>query len=424
MKLLLVGNHTCGNRGDGAILRGLLDSLRKIDPDIELDIISRYATSSSLLLDEQISVDTLHVAKNKQKNTNLFGKIKNKINAFFLPRILLAHAKKKGLLYKFSLPSYMLDFISDLQKYDAVIQVGGSFFVDLYGTAQFEHVLCTLIAKKDIYLIGHSVGPFENAFFKDVAAYAFSNVNNLILREDVSLELMKSAGIPTDKVIMGVDTAFLVNDMKFQDKHYVLDHWLDIIGRKPTIAITVRRLAPFDKRLGVSQESYEIAIASMVDHYINKGYQVVAFSTCTGIESYNNDDRMIAYSVRNRLKGSVADFHIVMDEINDLQLGYLLRACKLTVGTRLHSAIISINFGTPAIAINYEHKSLGVMRGLGMEQLSANLTELLNGKIIDKIDYILDNYSDLSDALRVKIGRTRDIGSDISKIILDEIGIK
>ncbi|WP_261796394.1 hypothetical protein, partial [Klebsiella pneumoniae] len=25
MKLLLVGNHTCGNRGDAAILRGLLN---------------------------------------------------------------------------------------------------------------------------------------------------------------------------------------------------------------------------------------------------------------------------------------------------------------------------------------------------------------------------------------------------------------
>ncbi|MER3740192.1 colanic acid biosynthesis pyruvyl transferase WcaK, partial [Klebsiella pneumoniae] len=388
MKLLLVGNHTCGNRGDGAILRGLLDSFRKIEPSVELDIISRYAISSSLLLDEKISIDKLHLAKSKQKNTNLYGKIKNKINAFLLPRILLAHAQKKGLFFRFSLPSYIVDFISDLKQYDAVIQVGGSFFVDLYGTAQFEHVLCSLIAKKNIYLVGHSVGPFENDFFNEVATYSFSNVNKLILREEVSLELMRSAGIPTDKVIMGVDTAFLVDDNKPQAKNYVLEHWLDIISRKPTIAITVRRLAPFDKRLGVSQESYESAIASLVDYYINEGFQVVAFSTCTGIESYNNDDRMIAYAVSRKLKASASDFHIVMDEINDLQLGYLLKECVLTVGTRLHSAIISINFGTPAVAINYEHKSLGVMRGLGMNQLSADLQELLNGKIIDKINYI------------------------------------
>ncbi len=43
---------------------------------------------------------------------------------------------------------------------------------------------------------------------------------------------------------------------------------------------------------------------------------------------------------------------------DDLEMGKIL-AAELTVGTRLHSAIISMNFATPAIAINYEHKSAG-----------------------------------------------------------------
>ena len=43
MKLLLVGNHTCGNRGDAAILRGLLDTLRKLEANLEIDILSRYS---------------------------------------------------------------------------------------------------------------------------------------------------------------------------------------------------------------------------------------------------------------------------------------------------------------------------------------------------------------------------------------------
>ncbi len=47
MKILLVGNHTCGNRGDGAILRGLVDSIKQINPDVEVDILSRYARSSA-----------------------------------------------------------------------------------------------------------------------------------------------------------------------------------------------------------------------------------------------------------------------------------------------------------------------------------------------------------------------------------------
>lgn len=71
MKLLLVGNHTCGNRGDAAILRGLLNCIREIDNEIEIDIISRYSISSSYLLGESIKQDTLYSDAKKNKSGNI-----------------------------------------------------------------------------------------------------------------------------------------------------------------------------------------------------------------------------------------------------------------------------------------------------------------------------------------------------------------
>lgn len=47
MKLLILGNHTCGNRGDSAILRGLLDAINILNPQAEVDVMSRYPVSSS-----------------------------------------------------------------------------------------------------------------------------------------------------------------------------------------------------------------------------------------------------------------------------------------------------------------------------------------------------------------------------------------
>ena len=41
MKLLILGNHTCGNRGDSAILRGLLDAINILNPQAEVDVIDR-----------------------------------------------------------------------------------------------------------------------------------------------------------------------------------------------------------------------------------------------------------------------------------------------------------------------------------------------------------------------------------------------
>ena len=53
MKLLILGNHTCGNRGDSAILRGLLDAINILSPHAEVDVMSRYPVSSSWLLKTQ-----------------------------------------------------------------------------------------------------------------------------------------------------------------------------------------------------------------------------------------------------------------------------------------------------------------------------------------------------------------------------------
>ncbi|HBP97261.1 MAG TPA: colanic acid biosynthesis pyruvyl transferase WcaK, partial [Pantoea agglomerans] len=65
MKILLVGNHTCGNRGDGAILRGLIDSMKSARSDLEIDVISRYPTSSGYLLQQDIKQDALYLHNSK-----------------------------------------------------------------------------------------------------------------------------------------------------------------------------------------------------------------------------------------------------------------------------------------------------------------------------------------------------------------------
>ena len=67
MKLLILGNHTCGNRGDSAILRGLLDAINTLKPETEVDVMSRYPVSSSWLLNRPVMGDPLY-SQMKQHN--------------------------------------------------------------------------------------------------------------------------------------------------------------------------------------------------------------------------------------------------------------------------------------------------------------------------------------------------------------------
>ncbi|CAO96376.1 colanic acid biosynthesis pyruvyl transferase WcaK [Erwinia tasmaniensis] len=415
MKILLVGNHTCGNRGDGAILRGIIDSLYLAKNDIQIDVISRFPTCSSYLLQQDILPDELFL-ETKKSNT-LVTKIKRRL----MPKIMMAHIRGNGFFKNFAVPRYLQKFTDKLTQYDAVIQVGGSFFVDLYGPLQFEHALCALLAKKPLYMIGHSVGPFQKERFNQIANFVFARVNSLVLRESVSLEMMESAGITTQKVIPGADTAFLVRSRALATPGHNLIHWQKQLAATKTIAITVRELAPFDKRLGVTQQEYEMAFGKVINAMIDRGYQVVALSTCTGIDSYHRDDRMVAITLLDYIKDK-DKYHVIMDEFNDLELGILLGECHLTIGTRLHSAIISMNFGTPAVAINYEHKSLGVMKQLGLPEMASDVQSLMDGSIISKVNGVLDNYEAVEQQVARAVEQERSLGNKITADFIKSLG--
>ncbi|WP_333494591.1 colanic acid biosynthesis pyruvyl transferase WcaK [Kluyvera sp. CHPC 1.251] len=423
MKLLILGNHTCGNRGDSAILRGLLDAINTLNPDAEVDVMSRYPVSSSWLLNRPVMGDPLYAQMKQHNNVaGVMGRVKKVLRRRYQHQVLLSRVTDTGKLRNIRIAQGFTDFVRLLGNYDAIIQVGGSFFVDLYGAPQFEHALCTFMAKKPLYMIGHSVGPFQNEQFNQLANHVFDQCDALILRESVSLNLMQRSNITTAKVEQGVDTAWLVDhhDGDFTAS-YAVEHWFNKIGQQKSVAITLRELAPFDKRLGTTQQAYEEAFASVVNRVIDAGYQVIALSTCTGIDSYNKDDRMVALNLQKHIQDP-SQYHVVMDELNDLEMGKILGACDLTVGTRLHSAIISMNFGTPAIAINYEHKSAGIMQQLGMPEMAMDIRHLLDGSLGAMLADTLGQLPAINERLQIAVKAERANGMQMVKSVLDRIG--
>ncbi len=421
MKLLILGNHTCGNRGDSAILRGLLDAIAVLEPNAEVDVMSRYPVSSSWLLNRPVMGDPLYSQMKQHNNAaGVMGRVKKVLRRRYQHQVLLSRVTDSGKLRNIAIAQGFTDFVRLLAGYDAIIQVGGSFFVDLYGVPQFEHALCTFMAKKPLYMIGHSVGPFQDAQFNQLANYVFGHCDALILRERVSLELMEQSQITTAKVEQGVDTAWLVDHDETFVPNYAVAHWLDVAAKEKTVAITLRELAPFDKRLGTTQKAYEKAFAGVVNRIIDAGYQVLALSTCTGIDSYNKDDRMVALNLREHVSDP-SRYHVVMDELNDLEMGKIFAACDLTVGTRLHSAIISMNFGTPAIAINYEHKSAGIMQQLGMPEMAIDIRHLLDGSLEAMVADTLGQLPVLEQRLNDAVAHERQHGMEMVDSVLKRV---
>lgn len=401
MKYLITGNHACANRGDAAILRGLLHFLDN-EEDSQYILNSRHPDSASFFLNKAVAPDHLYLYR-KTNNSSFLQKLYWRILPYYLALLMWVFNRKPLAMTPY-LPKFMRQQIAELKKIDAVIQVGGSFFIDLYGTTQFDHAICAIAAGKPLYLAGHSIGPFNGHLYRAFCRLVFKHCTWSGLREQISATTAEQAEIKLNNVVQGADTAWLVPAP------------MAPLEKNNTVAITVRSIQPFSARLNMQQSSYENAMAQLVDRLTAMQLKVVFYSTCTGIDNYSNDDRMVAWRIRS-LCQQLPLPDVEMRELNDIELGLSLAACKLTIATRLHSAIISMNFGTPALALNYEHKSAGIYADMGLANYAFDTTALEDGRLLDAVIVALAN-NNLSEQFTIAVQQQRDTAASFVSAML------
>ena len=380
-KLCIVGNHTCANRGDGSILRGLIAGIEDRIPDAELSIISRFAGASSYLLGRDVLDDAVF-------NHGRGHRIKHRLYLAAKHRACVFAAKCPVLARKVRWPEAIEGSYRLFCNQDAIIQVGGSFFIDLYGSGQYDTFMIELAARRPIVLAGHSLGPFRTRRSRKLARFALSRVQRIVLRESKSIDYVQQLGLPDDLWTLGGDTAWLAPQPDEQAMKKAEVALADLPG--PFVAMSARVLSPFDISLGVKQREYESRFTRMLDWVVESGYTVVGVSMCTGLDGYDRDDRMVALRIRSKLRYPDR-MAVLMDEFNDLEIAAILSRCELTIGTRLHSAILSIHTGTPAIGIAYEHKLPGTFKALGLDDMLITVDAMASDRSKCLIRDVLEN---------------------------------
>ena len=124
------------------------------------------------------------------------------------------------------------------------------------------------------------------------------------------------------------------------------------------VGFTVRQwLAP------KAQARYERAVAALADHVIESYGAHVVFVAQVTSQHHADDDRIVSARVADRMR---LPAHVIHDRLDHRTLKSLYTTLDLLVGTRFHSVIFALNMGVPALAIEYEHKTTGVMTDLGL----------------------------------------------------------
>lgn len=81
-----------------------------------------------------------------------------------------------------------------------------------------------------------------------------------------------------------------------------------------------------------------------------------------------------------------------------------------------------MNFATPAIAINYEHKSAGIMQQLGLPEMAIDIRHLLDGSLQAMVADTLGQLPALNARLSEAVSRERQMGMRMVQSVLERIG--
>lgn len=289
-----------------------------------------------------------------------------------------------------------------INHYDCFIVLGGDDLSEYYSKEHVVHELYKInkIAQGiPVFLLGQTIGPFTewrkeytSKMLKGVKIYTRDSLTYDYLRDDLKLEgqdIKKSS-----------DLAFLKLPNQQNFKAFNL---LNQLNLKENEYIT---LVP--SGLGMHRDFYTDDSDSYIRNWLNvikyiineKKLKVVLLPHV--IRPEKSSDRN---AIEEILKNVVEDYsnnvvYIKDDFFLPLRSRIILGNSKLTITGRMHPAISTFQMRKPSISISYSVKYKGVLGiGLDCEDLIVNPTDdawksnKVSEMIIEKIEYVMDNYT-------------------------------
>jgi colanic acid/amylovoran biosynthesis protein len=243
-----------------------------------------------------------------------------------------------------------------VSRADLVVSCGGSFLHDLYAPNLNARLATLHLARrlgKPYAIFGQSVGPLVQPLSRQAVRDVLDGAALVCVRDAASAKVVADLGVAAP-IRVGVDAAVSGRVVPAAG------------GNGPLLGVTVRGWHfPGRREPAAFQERYEASVAEAADRWVRAtGGHVRFFSNCTSYGGYRQDDRVTARRVASRMR---ADAEVI--EAVDLDFATLrgeCGACDLFLGTRMHSLVFATTAGVPAVGIAYEDKTWGWLEQVGL----------------------------------------------------------
>lgn len=413
MQILIVNQHTC-NRGDEAAGRAVIESLLQAFPDSKINVLYRFNG-----IYPPIAKDT-----DKVKH---YPEIKYKYNKKFLISLYLEIFFNFILLFLgsknfFIGPSGQI--YKKIMEADIVVNAPtGPNIGDIYNDKLYLLTLIfSVLARKKTVMYGSSVGPFNNKILRFWSKFLFNKMTFVCVRENISLQYLKDLQLTNKNIYSSIDAAIQKNICTDNAEELFNNSGLQL--NKINIGITPLGYQWYP--MAIRNEKSQIQIENNIAYIINK----ITENNDTNVYFF---PQIFSFSGKNFIEQT--DIPIINNIINKVDKPYL---CKIIpaeydsdmqqamiskldyfIGMRYHSIIFSIKMLIPVIGIYYEHKAVGFLEKIGLENLAVKIQDFLTNPdiVLEKIQYIKQNSSTIKLSIKNNLPKIKELSAFGTKLI-------
>jgi len=331
-KIVICGYHGFSNSGDEALLKAMIDTLKKKYSDLSVTVLSIHPESTKKLY----GVDSVY-----------------RYNIFKIYRLF--------------------------KESDLFIFGGGSLLQDITSRRSLYYYLAILnLALKTgikVMLYGNGIGPLCHQSSRKKTAKCLNKVDLITLRDDLSDKLLAEIGVTKPPIFITADPAFTLSFDNLTKNDVLLnDSGIQQGSKYAVIAVREwKKCSP----------SFLTDIANFCDSL----YAIHGISSLFVPMQYKEDAEISKEIIScMKHKGYMVDRGLELDELFSL-IGF----STLTVGMRLHTLIYATTLGVPVIALSYDPKVTAFMQSLhqslcvDVENLDSDTLINISNKLINEL---------------------------------------
>jgi colanic acid/amylovoran biosynthesis protein len=395
LRIVIINAYMRENAGDAALLSVCLRQIREAFPETLIEVAGMESAES-------------HPEFEGARN---LGSIRRYVSDGNVGKILRITRKTLGLLLGVTylvlprvlrcrfiswLPDEVAWEVRALAGADLIVSMGGGYINARKGLDGYQNIFYVLLPaliaqreRKPVVFGPQSFGPFTSSPQRWLVRRVLLRSPLVMAREGISVSILERCGVPATHIMEAVDSGFAFNPgpgRSWREELRVDDNAV-------LIGVTARRwLEP------AAQESYERALAEVIDDVQSRDLHHVVLIPQVTSDYMADDDRI----VEKRVASYCARTPLCVEEHSDHRdLKNLYGELTYLIGTRFHSVIFALTSRVPCVAIEYEHKTRGIMRDLGLEEWVI--------KIEDTPDGLRDLFARLQDSRADYLRRLDDV---------------